>query len=51
MEDMMLLGKLQMRCNFAYHHIRYCHLQAQFGEMAKRNQKTREPGRRISNSL
>lgn len=35
MEDMILLGQLQMKCNFAYQHIRTCHLQAQYGEMAR----------------
>ena len=42
MEDMMLLGKLQMRCNFAYQHIRYCHLQAQFGKKESKNQRARQ---------
>lgn len=35
MEDMILLGQLQMKCIFAYQHIRTCHLQAQYGEMAR----------------
>lgn len=34
-EEMMLLGELQIQCRFAYQHIRSCHLQEQYGKMAR----------------
>lgn len=35
MEDMILLGQLQIKSKFDYQHILSCHLQTQYGEMAK----------------
>ena len=35
MEDMILLGQLQIKCNFTYQTILRCHLYAQYGEMAR----------------
>lgn len=35
MEDMILLGQLQLKCNFEYQTILNCHLHAQYGEMTR----------------
>lgn len=35
MEDMILLGQLQLKCNFDYQTILNCHLHAQYGEMTR----------------
>ncbi len=35
MEDMILLGQLQIKCSFKYQTILRCHLHAQYGEMAR----------------
>lgn len=35
MEDMILLGQLQLMCNFEYQTILNCHLHTQYGEMTR----------------